>query len=82
MVEERHRLIKEHREAALNALNEVAQTAPTSQYKVREWVWLEAKYLTLPYALAKLAPKHHGLFQITKEISPMAYQLTKSLDNS
>ena len=41
-----------------------------------EWVWLEAKHLTLPYASAKLAPKCHGPFQITKEISPVAYQLT------
>ena len=48
---------------------------PTSQYRVGEWVWLKAKYLALPYALAKLAPKCHGLFQITKEISLVAYQL-------
>ena len=41
-----------------------------------EWVWLEAKYLALPYASAKLAPKHHGPFQITKEVSLVAYQLT------
>ena len=41
-----------------------------------DWVWLKAKYLALPYALAKLAPKCHGPFQITKEISPVAYQLT------
>ena len=75
VVEERHRLIKEHREVALNALNEVAQATPTSQYKVGEWVWLEAKHLALPYASMKLAPKHHGPFQITKEISPMAYEL-------
>ena len=75
-VEARHQLIKEHREAALHALNKVAQTMPASQYRVREWVWLEAKYLTLPYTLAKLAPKHHGPFQITKEISLVAYQLT------
>ena len=74
-VEERHRLIKEHREAALHALNEIVQTAPMSQHKVGEWVWLEAKYLALPYASAKLAPTHHGPFQITKEISPVAYQL-------
>ena len=47
-----------------------------SQHKVGEWVWLKAKYLTLPYASAKLAPKCHGPFQITKEISPVAYQLT------
>ena len=41
-----------------------------------DWVWLEAKYLALPYASAKLAPKCHGPFQIMKEISPVAYQLT------
>ena len=75
-VEARHQLIKEHREAALHALNKTAQTMPTSQYQVGDWVWLEAKYLALPYALAKLAPKCHGPFQIAKEISPVAYQLT------
>ena len=75
-VEVRHQLIKEHREVALHALNKTAQATPTSQYKVEEWVWLEAKYLALPYASTKLAPRHHGLFQITKEISPVAYQLT------
>ena len=48
---------------------------PASQYKVGEWVWLEAKHLALPYASAKLAPKHHSPFQIMKEISPVAYQL-------
>ena len=74
-VEERHWLIKEHREAALHALNKTAQATPMSQYKVGEWVWLEAKHLTLPYASAKLAPKCHGPFQIMKEISPVAYQL-------
>ena len=74
-VEARHQLIKEHREAALHALDKVAQTMPMSQHKVGEWVWLEAKYLALPYASTKLAPKHHGLFQIMKEISPVAYQL-------
>ena len=74
-VEERHQLIKKHREAALNALNKTAQATPMSQYKVGEWVWLKAKYLTLPYTSTKLAPKHHGPFQITKEISPVAYQL-------
>ena len=75
-VKARHQLIKEHREAALHALNKTAQTTPMSQYQVGDWVWLKAKYLALPYTLAKLAPKHHGLFQIAKEISPVAYQLT------
>ena len=76
MVEERHQLLKQHREAALHALNEAAQAIPTSQHNVGDWVWLKAKYLALPYASAKLAPKCHGPFQITKEISPVAYQLT------
>ena len=75
-VEARHQLIKEHREAALHALNSIAQTMLVSQYQVGDWVWLKAKHLALPYASAKLAPKHHGLFQIMKEISPVAYQLT------
>ena len=75
-VEARHQLIKEHREAALHALNKVAQTMPVSQHQVGDWVWLEAKYLALPYASTKLAPKHHRPFQIMKEISLVAYQLT------
>ena len=75
-VEARHRLIKQHREAALQALNKVAQTTLVSQHKAEDWVWLKAKHLALPYASAKLAPKHHSPFQITKEISPVAYQLT------
>ena len=51
---------------------------PASQYRVGEWVWLEAKYLTLPYTSAKLAPKCHGPFQIMKEVSLVAYQLALS----
>ena len=66
-VESRHQLIKEHRAAAIQALNDIAQTAPGSQYKVGDWVWLEAKQLTLPYASAKLAPKHHGPFKIMRK---------------
>ena len=41
-----------------------------------DWVWLKAKHLALPYTSTKLAPKRHGPFQITKEISLVAYQLT------
>ena len=74
-MEARHQLIKQHREAALQALNKVSQTTPESQYNIGDWVWLEAKHLTLLYASTKLAPKHHGPFKITKEISPVAYQL-------
>ena len=75
MVEARHQLIKQHREATLHALNKAAQTTPASQHNMGDWVWLEAKHLALPYASNKLAPKHHSPFQITKEISPVAYQL-------
>ena len=74
-VEARHQLIKQHREAALQALNDITQAKPASQYNEGDWVWLEAKYLTLPYASAKLAPKDHGPFKVMKEISPVAYQL-------
>ena len=59
----------------LHTLNKAAQTAPESQHKTGDWVWLKAKYLALPYTSAKLAPKCHGPFQIMKEISPVAYQL-------
>ena len=61
-VEARHQLIKQHREATLYALNKAAQTTPASQCSMGDWVWLEAKYLALLYASAKLAPKRHGLF--------------------
>ena len=74
-VEARHQLIKEHRAAALQALNNVAQTVPGSQHQVGDWVWLEAKHLVLPYTSTKLALKHYGPFKIIKEISPVAYQL-------
>ena len=72
-MELRHQLIKQHRDAALQALNNITQTISESQYSVGDWVWLEAKHLALQYASAKLAPKHHGPFKITKEISPVAY---------
>ena len=72
-IKARHETIKQHREAALHALNQAAQTVPESQYQVGNWVWLKAKHLALPYASAKLAPKHHSPFQITKEVSPVAY---------
>src|SRR5580692_8105039 len=73
--ESRQQLIKEHRAAAVQALNQVAKTKPPTQYKVGDQVWLEAKHLTLSYTSAKLVPKRHGPFQIVKDISPVAYQL-------
>jgi hypothetical protein len=57
------------------ALNQAAQTTITDLYKVGDQVWLEAKNLALPYPTAKLAPRRHGPFPITKCISAVAYQL-------
>jgi hypothetical protein len=38
-------------------------------------VWLEGKNLKLPYQSTKLVPKRYGPFTITKEVSPVTYQL-------
>ena len=72
---DRQAILKEHRTAAVQALNKTAQLAPPAQYNVNEQVWLKAKHLTLPYQTAKLAPKCHGPFRIIKQVSPVAYQL-------
>ena len=72
---DRQMILKEHRAAAVQALNRTAQSTPPAQYQINEQVWLEAKHLTLPYQTAKLAPKHHGPFRITRQISPVAYEL-------
>ncbi len=48
---------------------------PPSQYKVGQQVWLDVTHLKLPHQKAKLTPKHLGPFKVTKEISPVAYQL-------
>jgi transposase InsO family protein len=63
------------RAQAREALNRTAQSTPEAQYKLGDRVWLEAKHLALPYQTPKLAPKRHGPFTITKEVSPVAYQL-------
>ncbi len=47
----------------------------SSQYKLGQQVWLDASHLKLPHQKAKLTSKHLGPFKITKEISPVAYQL-------
>src|SRR5580692_6656916 len=73
--EDRQAVIKQHRKAAVQAITGVAQTIPPAQYNKGEQVWLEAKHLSLPYQMAKLAPKRHGPFTILKQISPVAYEL-------
>jgi hypothetical protein len=73
--EDRQTTIKQHREAAVQAITGVAQAVPPMQYNKGEQVWLEAKHLSLPYQTTKLTPKHHGPFTILKQISPVAYKL-------
>jgi hypothetical protein len=59
---------------AIHTLNKVAyKTAvPPLMWKVGQPVWLKGKNLLLPYGTAKLAPRHHRPFKITKIISPVA----------
>jgi hypothetical protein len=58
-------------------INQVAErsVSPTAHYKEGDSVWLESKNLKLAYPMAKLAPRQHGPFEITKVISPVAYRL-------
>src|SRR5258707_321242 len=66
------------RAQAIEAINRAGRhpPIPPSQFKVNDQVWLDAKNLRLPYQTTKLAPKRHGPFRITKEVSPVAYQLS------
>ena len=73
--EDRQMILKEHRAAAVHALNKTAQSMPPAQYQINKQVWLEAKHLTLPYQTVELAPKCHGPFRIMKQISPVTYKL-------
>src|SRR5258708_6196466 len=63
---------------AIEAINRTDHNGaiPPSQFKVHDQVWLDAKNLRLPYQATKLAPKRHGPFRITREVSPVAYQLS------
>src|SRR5258707_10240894 len=66
------------RAQAIEAINRAGRlpAIPPSQFKINERVWLDPKNFRLPYQTTKLAPKRHGPFRITKEISPVAYQLS------
>ena len=44
-------------------------------FRLGQRVWLEDKDLALPYGIVKLAPRHHGPFEITQVISPVVYKL-------
>ena len=74
-MEDRKQTALERRAQAIEAINRTAHQTPPPQFKVGQEVWLEAKNLQLPYQTPKLAPKRHGPFRISKQISPVAYQL-------
>jgi hypothetical protein len=74
-MEDRGCITSEQRAQAIEAINRITHQTPPPQFQEGDQVWLEAKHLQLPYQTAKLAPKCHGPFRITKQISPVAYQL-------
>jgi hypothetical protein len=78
LAEERVDQLRQWRILAREALNNAANRHSPSEnvFRLGQRVWLNAKNLRLPYSSVKLAPKHHGLFQITQVISPVAYKLT------
>jgi hypothetical protein len=74
-MEDRKQIALERRAQVVEAINRTAHQTPPPQFKVDQEVWLEAKNLQLPYQTPKLAPKRHGPFRISKQVSPVAYQL-------
>jgi hypothetical protein len=74
-VEKRAVQAQQAREQAQTALQKMAGRTPEDQFQPGDQVWLEVKNLALPYQMRKLAPKRHGPFTITKQVSPVAYQL-------
>ena len=76
-VQEQIKLLMERRAQAVDAINQTAgkdQVIP-SQFRCRDQVWLEVTNLKFPHQKTKLLPKQYGPFTITKEISPVAYQI-------
>src|SRR5260221_591616 len=75
-VQERLGMMKERWLQAITAINQSSkQQVIPSSFMIRAQVWLEETHLHLPYQATKLAPKRYGPFKITKEISPVTYQL-------
>ena len=72
----RLRTMKERQTQAIITINwSLGQGAIPSSFTVGTQVWLEGTHLHLPHQATKLAPKHYGPFEITREVSPIAYQL-------
>src|SRR6266403_1360160 len=78
LVETQSEIMNQNCKNAIWALNKSSDQngPPPSQYKLGQQVWLDTTHLRLPHQKAKLTPKCLGPFKITKEISPVAYQLT------
>jgi hypothetical protein len=74
-VENRGEEMVKRREQAQAVLAKTTQGMPIEQFRTGDQVWLKAKHLALPYHAPKLAPKCHGPFTITKQVSPVAYKL-------
>jgi hypothetical protein len=77
MAEEYLSNMQHNRLMAIHTLNKVTYktSIPMNQWTEGQLAWLEGKNLPLPYGTAKLAPRCHRLFKITKIISPVAVQL-------
>jgi len=75
-VQERLATMKERQLQAITTINQSSKGRDVpSSFLVGTQVWLEGTHLRLPYQATKLAPKCYGPFEITREISPIAYQL-------
>ena len=74
-MEERAKQAAKFHQLTQEALNKAVNWTPPDQFKVGTKVWLEGSNLALPYQTCKLTPKHHGPFIITKQVSPVMYQL-------
>ena len=77
LVEKCMKTLLEKRAQAIDAINQSAKRdqGGALKYKLGDQVWLEATHLKLCHQTTKLASKRYGPFVITKEISPMAYQI-------
>src|SRR6266852_5190148 len=75
--EQRVQSLINNRAKAVDAINKTARQgeAIPSRYHKGDQVWLEATHLLLQHQKTKLAPKRYRPFKITKEISPVAYQI-------
>jgi hypothetical protein len=76
-VEEYLSSMRHNRLMAIHVLIKVAYKTgtPTMTWKTGQLVWLKGKNLPLPYSMAKLAPRRHGPFKISKIVSLVAVQL-------